>query len=159
MTIRLKMATLGGKRIHLLITDSRGTGLGDLVRKGNPAQEHFEVKVCRGATINEMVDEASRHLQRCPFDVVYIAGGACDITTKNYFTKIVSYEWEGEKALSNHLVKVIKNAHKKLREFFPASRVVFCSLIGSELSRVVKAHHTTDRQQTEVNEAVPRCLK
>ena len=69
------MVTLGGKRIHLLITDSRGTGLGDLVRASMAITEHFEVKICNGATLVEMADEASRYLQRCPFDVIYLAGG------------------------------------------------------------------------------------
>ena len=87
------MATLGGKRIHLLITDSRGTGLEDIVRNSGKLTEHFEVKVCRGATLSQMVNIASRHLQGCPFDAVYLAGGACDITTKDDFTNLISCEW------------------------------------------------------------------
>ena len=30
--MKLNMALLGGKRLHLIVTDSRGKGLGDLIR-------------------------------------------------------------------------------------------------------------------------------
>ena len=148
------MARLGGKRIHLLITDSRGAGLGDLVCRSGKLTEHFEVKVCRGATLGQMVNIATKHLQGCPFDVVYLAGGACDITTKDDFTKQIYFNWGKGGELKNHLVGLLKKVDADLKRHLPASRVVYCTLIGSDLKRVVNAHPTTEEQQQEVNEAV-----
>ena len=148
------MATLGGKRIHLVVTDSRGAGLGDLVRESKELKEHFEVKICRGASLGELADETTSHLQRCPFDVVYIAGGVCDITSKNQLSNKISYDWINGEDLSKHLKGSLNKADEKMKKYFPASKVVFCTLLGSELKRVVNAHPTNDKQQEDVNKAV-----
>ena len=148
------MALLGGKRLHLLITDSRGVGLKEKVRGSRNLNELFETKICKGASLDIMVEEAVGHLKRCPFDVVYIAGGACDITSKDWSTSLISYNWKNGNDLQEHLVGMLKNADVRLRKLFPASKVVFCSLIGSELAKVVNAHATSEEQQDQVNRAV-----
>ena len=148
------MALLGGKRIHLAITDSRGSGLKEKVRSSSALKELFETKICKGATLATMVEEAENHLKRCPFDVVYIVGGACDITSKDLRTNLISYDWKNGKDLREHLVGMLKKADARLKKYFPASKVVFCSLIGSELARTVNAHATSEEQQVQVNKAV-----
>ena len=45
-------------------------------------------------------------------------------------------------------------ADNHFQKVFPASRVVFCPLIGSELARVVNAHGTSPEDQLAVEEAV-----
>ena len=78
-----KMALLGGKRLHLILTDSRGSGVEDKMKEIGTMKELVEFRICKGATLFELADEAEKHLKYCPFDIVYIAGGACDVTCKN----------------------------------------------------------------------------
>ena len=49
---------------------------------------------------------------------------------------------------------LLKKVDSDLKKYFPASKVIFCTLIGSELKRVVNAHHITDEQQRDVDNAV-----
>ena len=94
------------------------------------------------------------HLKRCPFDVVYIAGGACDITRKDSHSKRISYVWGDGDDLKVHLLGVLKEADERIRKYFPASKVVFCSLVGSELSRIVNAYAVSVEQQLQMNRAI-----
>ena len=49
---------------------------------------------------------------------------------------------------------MLKEADSRVKKYFPASTVVFCQLIGSELKRVVNAHAVSEDQQNQVNRAV-----
>ena len=56
------MALLGGKRIHLVIGDSRIAEIGDMVKRKGDLKEHIEFKMCKGATLAEISEEAVEHL-------------------------------------------------------------------------------------------------
>ena len=148
------MALLGIKRLHLIITDSRGIGLGDLLLPRNMTGEPADVLVREGATLFDMVEVAAKHLHKNPFDVVYIAGGACDITFKDKKTGKIVYAWGRGNALNLHLLDTLNKASEKLSRDYPASRVVFCPLIASELSRVVNSGTVTTEDQTAVEDAI-----
>ena len=148
------MALLGGRRIHLIITDSRGKGLGDLIKSRNASGEPFDILVREGATLFNLVEATASHLQKCPFDIVYVVGGACDITFKEKRTGRIIYAWGEGKALENHLLSSLKNADKKLSRDFPASKVIFCPLIASELARVVNHGTPSQEDQAAVERAV-----
>ena len=148
------MALLGSKRLHLIVTDSRGKGLGDLIKERNKTGELFDVLVRDGAALLELVDVASQHLQKSPFDVVYIAGGACDITHKEKGSGRILYTWGEGDTLEQHLQGSLLNAITKLEKDLPASKVIFCPMIASELKRVVNYGGTTTNDQTAVERAV-----
>ena len=150
------MALLGGKRIHLVIGDIRIAGIGDIIKGNGGANEHIELKKCMGASLGVMVDEAMRHLSKCPFDVIYLAGGACDITRKDRLTGIIYFDWEGDTSLLSHLVMSLNKANTRLTKYFPASRIVFCPLIGSELKIVVHGQVTSKNHQLMVDNAIWR---
>ena len=152
--MKLNMALLGVKRLHLIVTDSRGKGLGDLIRSKKMTVEPRDVLVRDGANLQVLIEAASKHLQKNPFDVVYIAGGACDITTKNRVTKQIGYGWDKGKDLEDYLLEVLDKADKSFKKEFPASKIIFCPLIASELSRVVTCGKVTPADQREVEEAV-----
>ena len=148
------MALLGSKRLHIILTDSRGKGLGDLIKSRNTSGEPFDVLVREGAILLDLAEAANQHLQKCPFDIVYIAGGACDITFKEKKTGKIIYAWGEGNALEDHLLDTLKSADNKLRKDFPASKVIFCPLIASELARVVNHGHTSQEEQAAVERAV-----
>ena len=148
------MALLGSKRLHLIIIDSRGKGLGDLLKTRNKSGELFDLIVREGATLFDLVEVAVKHLHKNPFDVVYIVGGACDITFKEKKTKRIIYTWGKGSALMAHLLDTLVKANDRLLKEFPASKVVFCPLIASELIRVVNFGQVTEEDQHAVEEAV-----
>ena len=69
--------------------------------------EPFDVLVRDGATLFDLIEVADRHLRRNPFDIVFIAGGACDITFKDKATGKIVYAWGEGEALQNHLVSTL----------------------------------------------------
>ena len=148
------MALLGSKRLHIILTDSRGKGLGDLIKIRNKTGEPFDILVRDGATLFDLVEVADKHLQKNPFDIVYIAGGACDITFKEKSTGKIIYAWGRRGELGMHLLGTLNRAIKKLSKDFPASKVIFCPLIASELRRVVNSGNITHEDQGEVENAV-----
>ena len=87
------MVSLGSKRIHIALTDSRGFGVHEHITRLNNTGEYFDLKPYNGATFRDLVGDAERYLKNHLFDVVYIAGGANDITEKNKHTKAISFNW------------------------------------------------------------------
>ena len=69
------MALLGGGRLHVILIDSRGKGLGDLIRTRSTSGEPIDVLAREGATFFDLVQAAMRHLQKKTVDVLYIVGG------------------------------------------------------------------------------------
>ena len=140
--------------MHLIIMDSRGKGLGDIIRSKITDNVIMDILVRDGASLAELTDAASNHLKGHPFDVVYIAGGACNITDKDQVSKIISYQWGTGQDLQDHLLKELNSANAHIRKYFPASKVVFCPLIASELRRIVTSIPTSPEDQLAVEEAV-----
>ena len=148
------MVTLGSKRIHVVLTDSRGDGVDTRIVKLNKSGECMDLRVYKGATFDHLVEIAEGYLPKHLFDVVYIAGGVTNITHKDRHSKKISYRWGSSDALKLHLVNKLKKADERLQKLFPASRVVFCPLIGCELARIVNEHETSQEDQDAVTEAV-----
>ena len=148
------MVTLGSKRIQLAFTDSRGFDLDHRIRKINSTGELFEIQAYKGATFEEIVASVEGYLPKHPFDVVYIMGGACNVTTKDQFTGHISYDWGHGDRLKENLVNTLKSTDIFLRKHFLATKIIFCPLVGTELARVVNCHVITGEDQEAVEEAV-----
>ena len=140
--------------MHLVVGDSRIAGIGDLIKEKGGAVELIEFKMCKGANLERLAEEAVGHLSKCPFDVIYIAGGACDITSKDHTSGKIYFNWKDQLSLQNHLVNSLNRANDKFKKYFPATRIIFCPLIGSELSRIIHCQKITEEQQIIVNNAV-----
>ena len=69
------MVTLGSKRIHLALTDSRGLGVLDHIHRLNKSGECFDLQAYKGATFGDLIEIAEGYLPKHDFDVIYIAGG------------------------------------------------------------------------------------
>ena len=141
------------RREHWVFTDSRGSGLYEKIKQQHHP-EFIGVWKKSGATFQEIVDLAANHLQNYPFDVVYVVGGANNITTKNNETGQISFDWNPPELLIQYLLSELNRADGRLLREFPASKAVFCPLVGTDLNRVVTAHKVTDHQQHVVNEAI-----
>ena len=145
---------LGSKRIHVVFTDSRGSGIQDILDRLNTSGEYIEIMEYKSATLQNLASIAETYLRLHPFDVIYVAGGATHITDKDESTKLISYGWGSGPGLQNYLISILRRADTSARKKFPASKVIFCPLIGTDLGRVVNAHVVTQEDQHTVNNAV-----
>ena len=59
----------------------------------------------KSATIKGLVKEATNYGRNRPYDVLFIEGGICDITTTNWSTNQITFDWEDPKRLSDHIIK------------------------------------------------------
>ena len=140
------MARLNDRRCHIVFMDSRGVGLQEIIDRLNHG-EYLEIQVKKGATLQTLSRSLSSHLTRYPFDVVYIAGGICDFTTKDHVTKNISFQWKSTSDLQNYLFSILENEDKFLTKNHPASKVIFCPLVGVYLIRVVNDHQMASSHQ------------
>ena len=147
------MARLNDRRCHIAFTDSRGTGLQEIIDRKNGV-EYLEIRVAKGASLHHLSRKASAHLDKYPFDVVYIAGGACDITTKNHETNLISFLWDPPDKVEFHLLEVLNLEDRHMSKSHPAAKVIFCPLVGIDLSKAVSGHLTHASQQEAVDKAV-----
>ena len=85
------MVTLGSRRIHLALTDSRGIGVHEHIVRLNNSNEYFDLMPYKGATFGQLAETAENHLKGHDFDVVYRAGGVNDIPTKDSYTEKISF--------------------------------------------------------------------
>ena len=141
------------RREHWIFIDSRGAELYEKIhRESNP--EFIGVWKHSGASLGDLVELAANHLKNFPFDIAYIVGGINNVTTKDRLTGKISFEWDPPELLISQLIRELAIADSKMAKEFPASKVVFCPIVGSDLSRIVNAHTTTLLQQEVVNETV-----
>ena len=133
--------------------DSRGEGLATKVADRSPC-EPFVIKIRNGATLGQLVDMVDAFLCKFPYHVVYIAGGICDVTTKNKCTGGISFVWDPPGIIGPHLVSSLKRADELLVKNHPASKIIFCSLVRSDLQRVVNTHAVSEMQQLAVDDAI-----
>ena len=133
--------------------DSRGNGLYEKIQKFQN-DEYIGLWRHDGGTLDQVSDDAASHLDSYPFDLVYIEGGVNNITRKDRMTRKVSFPWEPPELLMEHLSAILERLEKKFKSEYPASKVIFCPLVGSELTRIVNEGETTERQQIAVNNAV-----
>ena len=141
------------RRQHWIFIDSRGSDLYEKIQH-KQCSEYIRVWKQGGSTLDYLTQLAKFHLKSYPFDVIYLAGEVNDITTKNKATGKISFGWNPPEKLILHLVDEPKRVDMELAKEFPASKIVFCTLVGSHLERVVTGHPTTLLQQEAVNEAV-----
>ena len=107
------MAKLNDRRCHIAFMDSRARGLQekvDILNRG----EYLDIREHGGATFHQLARRASAHLVKYPFDVVYVAGGVCDISHKDHDTKKVSFNWNSTDSLTNHLTTSLSNENEFL---------------------------------------------
>ena len=112
----------------------------------------MEVVAYKRAYFNEIASSAEEHLKR--HDEVYMVGVTTEVTTKNSFTKQISFEWGQNLDLQNHLVNLLNQVNDRLKIYYPASKVVFCPLIGTDLTIVVNSHPVSAEDQKTVDNAI-----
>ena len=136
----------------MLFFDSRGRNLEFIVNSMNSTGKPIEPWLFEGATIEDLTVEAEYNAQKAPFDIIYIAGGICNVTSKDRQTKKISFTWRNSIELASHLVNTMDSSEKYLFKEHPASTFIFCPLLGADLERVLKK--PAAREQIILDEAI-----
>ena len=115
----------------------------------------FLIWIFEGATLKELVDQADTYARSYPFDIIYIVGGICDITTKIQRTGEICFNWKSASSLTNHLLDTLEEANMNLAKEFPCTKFIFCPLIGADLEKALtKTPKRLPERQEILNEAV-----
>ena len=109
------MADLRRRKV-VLFFDSRGRNLEFIVKSMNETERVIEPWVFDGATIEDLAREAEYYAKNAPFDVIFIAGGICNVTSKNKQTKEITFEWTNSVILATHLIQAMERAEKFLKK-------------------------------------------
>ena len=123
-----------------------------LVNELNKSGKAIEPWVFDGATIQDLAKEAEYYAQNAPFDLIFIVGGICNITTKDKLTKMISFDWTDAVSLASHLISTMEKAEEFLYQNYPASTFIFCPIPGANLNNVLKKQ--ADLEQDILNEAI-----
>ena len=146
------LAQLNDKRCHIAFMDSRAGGLQEKIDERNE-EEYLGIREHKGASLHHLSRLVSSHLEKYPFDVVYIIGGACDITTKQPISTRISFNWDPPSNLEKQLTSTLTEESEFMVKSHPASKVIFCPLVGVDLERVVNEHEIKNAQHDAVDQA------
>ena len=85
----------------------------------------------------------------------YIIAGAFDLINVNENDNTVTLNWDSQLALTRYYDDMLREANGYILEKYPASKVVFCPMVGMELSKVVSDADTVKtKDQIMVDGAV-----
>ena len=146
------MAKLGGRRKHVLFTDSRGKYLQRELTKQGISSKDFVIFPDSGARFQRVIRNADEYADERPSDIIYIAAGINNVTNKCRVTKVVTFEWQSSSALSEYLIDTLNTGYAYLHKWHPTTKFVFCSIPGVLLEGLVP--YPTENDQAIVNEAI-----
>ena len=133
-----KMAFTGDRRRYVFIFDSRGRHLESILKRENIRKLPVDMLFFDGADIEDLYREAVNYCRLRPFNIVFLVGGICSVTTKDKMSKKISFDWNDSDSLLNYILQEITNGEKYFATEMPASKVVLCRYVGADLSKVLK---------------------
>ena len=152
VTLKMANAELFNRRRFIFFFDSRGQFLEDELNHINIEKKPVEPWMFKSATIRDLVHEAINYGRHRPFDLMFIVGGICDITVKNWNTNTISFNWKDSDTLTQHIIKIIEHEEKRFKKELPASKLIFCRIVGADLEKVLRKK--SDCDQHILNESI-----
>ena len=135
-----------GRRKLIFFTDSRGLFLNEIIAQEFGQTNGVEILHYKGAGIGTLIKNAYYYAGSRPFDQLFIAGGICNITRKDHETNSIFFDWKDSVALAKHVIDIIEEEEATFRKEVPASSVIFCNMIGANLSNVLKKNATEEQK-------------
>ena len=150
------MASVGterfGRRKMVFFTDSRGYYINELIKEEYGDNKGVEILFYEGAGIGTLVKNAYYYAESRPHDMIFIAGGICNITRKDPVSKKLFFDWNNSIDLAKHIIDIMDEEEDVFNKKAPATKMVFCNLLGADLSRALK--QDAEVQQIILNEAI-----
>ena len=151
------MASVGtgvhGRRKMIFFTDSRGSYTNELIKEEFGITRDVEVLIYKGAGLGTLIKNAYYYASSRPHDMIFIVGGICNVIRKEELTKKLYFDWDDPITLANHIIDVMEKEELKFKKKAPATNMVFCNLIGADLSKVLKKREVEEEQKI-LNEAI-----
>ena len=129
-----------GRRKVIFFTDSRGLYLNELIKEQFGHMDRIEVLHYKSADIGTLTKNAYYYAESRPHDVLFIAGGICNITRKDPVV------------LARHIIDKIEEEDETFIEKALATQMAYCNLLGADLLLVLKKK--ADFEQNVLNEAI-----
>ena len=136
----------------IFFTDSRGSYINELIKEEFGVTRDVEVLIYKSAGIGTLIKNAYYYSKSRPHDMVFIAGGICNITRKDPVSKKITFEWDNPVRLSKHIIDILEREEDTFYENAPASKMVYCNMVGADLSKVLKRE--VNEEQQILNEAI-----
>ena len=134
-------------RDSVIITDSRGKSLQDLMWPANAKRHSLQVSMLihkiKGARLRTLADAAISFVGDFPTYNVYIVGGVCDITWKHPITKEIRFLHKDQEALTSHIISIIDEIDKRMHGCCPNTKFIICPLVGVNVSAYIP--HIADK--------------
>ena len=112
----------------------------------------MEPWIFKGATIEGLTHEAINYSSSRPFDLLFIVGGICNITSKDWNTGKISFDWDDSDILSKHIIDTMEREEKRFKRKRPASNIIFCNMVGANLTNVLQ--RKAEKEQLVMDEAI-----
>ena len=141
-----------GRRKTIFFTDSRGLFINELIQQEFGGCNGVEVLHYKGAGLGTLTKNAYYYADSRPFDMLFIAGGICNITRKDMVSKEIFFEWDDSVELASHIIDTMEKEEKIFMGKAPGSKLVFCNFVGADLSKVLKRN--AESEQWILNEAI-----
>ena len=138
-------ANVLNRRRYIFFLDSRGSNLEYELKKVNKDKMLVEPWKFNSATIEDLIHEAINYGRMRPFDLIYILGGICNITTKNWNTGEISFDWPNADSLAAHIINIMETQEAKFNKELPASEIMFCPIVGANLEKVLRRNATEEQ--------------
>ena len=131
----------GGARLHIIVTDSRGTLLQDQINKvDSPYTSFIKVVPKSGATLEDIaqiaIGQAKAHLD----SIVYLLGGTNNITHRVYNDPLrkFAYTERSSEELITYFDQLLDDTNEKLHKECPNTHFVMCPITGLDISLNIK---------------------
>ena len=103
------------RRRFIFFIDSRGQSLEYELNRINVERKPVEPWTFNSAGINDLTHEAMNYGKSRPFDLLFVVGGICNITVKDWETNTISFPWSSSNNLIQHLIRVIELADNRFK--------------------------------------------
>ena len=117
----------------LLVTDSRGNGLGEYFPGGL-----VDVNFHGGAGVAQLFSNAKALRKKTFYDIVCVCGGICNITYRHKVTKKVNLPPEDQDHVVRRLDQLFRSGINDFQAEFPHTTVLVLPIVGVEINRYNK---------------------
>ena len=130
-----------------MVSDSRGRHLDDWLPHNDGVQ--YMVVPCDSQGLISLSKKAVMLSKSIPPDMVYLYGGICDVTLRNFHTKKTTLRWNDPRFVVENYINTAETAFELLRNSPSTAncKIVFCPLVGIHLNRYNKVISTTPHHQ------------
>ena len=143
---------VAGSRKHIYFMGERGLNLERIPSRVNNTGTRIEPWTFPGADFQDIVREALYFTEKSPFDLIFLCAGIYNIVNKDEPTGKFFFPWSSCEQLILALLKMVDKADKHFCKDRPATKVIYCPVIGADLGRLLG--RDAAQQQLILNEGV-----